>query len=75
MTDPAIVRSPFGPEVDGRRLLTEAVGFAREGSVGLALLYAGSSAVLGVLAVVVGRRIGAAVAGPAAVDLSEDEDL
>lgn len=29
MTDPAIVRSPFGPEVDGRRLLAEAVGFGR----------------------------------------------
>ena len=29
MTDPAIVRSPFGPEVDGRRLLREAVGFGR----------------------------------------------
>ncbi len=29
MTDPAIVRSPFGPEVDGRRLLVEAVGFGR----------------------------------------------
>jgi uncharacterized protein with von Willebrand factor type A (vWA) domain len=29
MTDPAIVRSPFGPEVDGRRLLNEAVGFGR----------------------------------------------
>ncbi len=29
MTDPAIVRSPFGPEVDGRRLLSEAVGFGR----------------------------------------------
>jgi uncharacterized protein len=27
--DPAIVRSPFGPEVDGRRLLNEAVGFGR----------------------------------------------
>ena len=27
--DPAIVRSPFGPEVDGRRLLGEAVGFGR----------------------------------------------
>src|SRR4051812_11193014 len=27
--DPAIVRSPFGPEVDGRRLLSEAVGFGR----------------------------------------------
>jgi hypothetical protein len=26
-TDPAIVRSPFGTEVDGRRLLAEAVGF------------------------------------------------
>ncbi len=29
MNDPAIVRSPFGPEVDGRRLLGEAVGFGR----------------------------------------------
>jgi uncharacterized protein len=28
-SDPAIVRSPFGPEVDGRRLLAEAVGFGR----------------------------------------------
>jgi uncharacterized protein with von Willebrand factor type A (vWA) domain len=27
--DPAIVRSPFGAEVDGRRLLGEAVGFGR----------------------------------------------
>lgn len=29
MTDPAIARTPFGAEVDGRRLLAEAVGFAR----------------------------------------------
>jgi uncharacterized protein with von Willebrand factor type A (vWA) domain len=29
VTDPAIVQAPFGPEVDGRRLLGEAVGFAR----------------------------------------------
>jgi uncharacterized protein with von Willebrand factor type A (vWA) domain len=29
MHDPAIVRSPYGPEVDGRRLLGEAVGFGR----------------------------------------------
>lgn len=29
MTHPAIVRSPYGPEVDGRRLLGEAVGFGR----------------------------------------------
>jgi uncharacterized protein len=27
--DPAIVRAPWGPEVDGRRLLHEAVGFGR----------------------------------------------
>jgi uncharacterized protein with von Willebrand factor type A (vWA) domain len=27
--DPAVVRSPFGAEVDGRRLLGEAVGFGR----------------------------------------------
>ncbi len=27
--DPAIVRAPWGPEVDGRRLLAEAVGFGR----------------------------------------------
>jgi len=29
MPEPAIVRSPFGPEIDGRRLLGEAVGFGR----------------------------------------------
>ncbi len=29
MTDPAIVRPPFGADVDGRRLLGEAVGFGR----------------------------------------------
>ncbi len=29
MTDPAIVKAPWGPEVDGRRLLGEAVGFGR----------------------------------------------
>jgi uncharacterized protein len=29
VTDPAIVRQPFGAEVDGRRLLGEAVGFGR----------------------------------------------
>jgi hypothetical protein len=29
MPDPAIVRAPFGAEVDGRRLLGEAVGFGR----------------------------------------------
>jgi uncharacterized protein len=27
--DPAIVRAPWGPEVDGRRLLAESVGFSR----------------------------------------------
>ena len=27
--DPAIVRAPWGPQVDGRRLLAEAVGFGR----------------------------------------------
>jgi len=29
MTDPTIASMPFGPEVDGRRLLGEAVGFGR----------------------------------------------
>lgn len=53
----------------------EAVGLAREGSVGAAVLYAGSSAVLGVAAVVLGRRLGASIAGPAPADLREDEDL
>jgi len=28
-SDPAIVRAPWGPEVDGRRLLAESVGFGR----------------------------------------------
>ena len=27
--DPAVVKAPWGPEVDGRRLLNEAVGFGR----------------------------------------------
>lgn len=27
--DPAVVRSPWGPEIDGRRLLRESVGFGR----------------------------------------------
>jgi len=29
MQDPAVVRAPWGPEADGRRLLGEAVGFGR----------------------------------------------
>ena len=53
----------------------EAVRLAGEGRPATAAAYAVSSVVLGVLAVVVGRRIGAAVAGPAPVDLREDEDL
>ena len=27
--DPSIVKAPWGPEIDGRRLLNEAVGFGR----------------------------------------------
>jgi CrcB protein len=53
----------------------EAVMLAGEGRPATAVAYAVSSVVLGVLAVVVGRRIGAAVAGPAPVDLRGDEDL
>ncbi|MFC6236708.1 fluoride efflux transporter FluC [Longivirga aurantiaca] len=53
----------------------EAVRLAGEGRPATAAAYAGSSVVLGVLAVLVGRRMGAAVAGPAPVDLREDEDL
>ena len=29
LDDPAVVKAPWGPEVDGRRLLNEAVGFGR----------------------------------------------
>jgi CrcB protein len=53
----------------------ETVGLAREGSPGLAVLYAVASVILGVLAVAVGRRLGAVVAGPAPADLRGDEDL
>lgn len=53
----------------------EAVRLAEEGRAGTAVAYAVASVVLGVLAVVVGRRIGAAAAGPAPADLREDEDL
>ena len=37
MTDPAIAQMPFGAEVDGRRLLGEAVGFATGPAGGAAL--------------------------------------
>jgi fluoride exporter len=53
----------------------EAVRLAEKGQAGVAVLYAVSSVVLGVLAVMAGRRIGTALAGPAPADLREDEDL
>lgn len=53
----------------------EAVGLARAGSPGVAVLYAVASVILGVLAVAVGRRLGAVVAGPAPADLRRDQDL
>lgn len=53
----------------------EAVRLAGEGHAAMAAAYAVSSVLLGVLAVVVGRRIGATLAGAAPVDLREDEDL
>lgn len=53
----------------------EAVRLVGEGRPATAAAYAVSSVVLGVIAVLVGRRIGAAVAGAAPVDLRGDEDL
>ena len=53
----------------------EPVRLAGEGHAATAAAYAVSSVLLGVLAVVVGRRIGATLAGAAPVDLREDEDL
>jgi fluoride exporter len=48
---------------------------ARHGAAGLGVLYAVSSACLGVVLVLVGRRLGASAFGPASVDLSADEAL
>ena len=53
----------------------EAVRLVEAGQAGAALLYALASVLLGVLAVLLGRRIGAAAAGSAPADLREDEDL
>jgi len=53
----------------------EAVRLVEAGQAATALVYAVSSVVLGVVAVLAGRRLGAAVAGPAPADLREDEDL
>jgi CrcB protein len=53
----------------------EAARMVDAGAAGAAAAYAVSSAVLGVLLVLAGRRIGALVAGPAPMRLGEDEDL
>jgi len=53
----------------------EAYRLASSGHAATAVAYAVSSAVLGVLLVLLGRRIGAQVAGAAPVDLREDEEL
>ena len=47
----------------------------RHGAAAAGLVYAVSSAVLGVGLVLVGRRLGTAVLGPAALDLTQDEAL
>jgi CrcB protein len=53
----------------------ETYGLLTSGAVGAALLYAVASAVLGVAFVLAGRTMGAAVFGPAPIDLLEDEAL
>lgn len=47
----------------------------RHDAAALGLLYAAGSAVLGVALVLLGRRLGAAMLGPTAVDLTRDEAL
>jgi CrcB protein len=53
----------------------EAARMVDAGAAGAAAAYAVSSAVLGVLLVLGGRRLGALVAGPSPMRLGEDEDL
>jgi CrcB protein len=53
----------------------EAVRLIETGHAASAVGYALSSAVLGVLLVLVGRALGAAVVGPSPVSLREDEEL
>lgn len=53
----------------------EAVLLVDAGRAPLAAAYAVSSAVLGVLLVLAGRTLGAALVGPAPVSLREDEEL
>ena len=48
---------------------------ARHGAAGLGVLYAVSSAALGVGLVLLGRRLGASAFGPVSVDLAADEAL
>jgi CrcB protein len=47
----------------------------RHGAPAAGLLYAVASAVLGVALVLLGRRLGAALLGPVALDLAQDETL
>lgn len=56
-------------------LSVETYGLLASGEVLAGAGYAVASAVLGVALVAAGRSLGAAVAGPAALDLREDEDL
>jgi len=53
----------------------EAVRLVEAGQAPAALLYATSSVVLGVLLVLAGRALGAALVGPSPVSLEEDEEL
>ena len=53
----------------------EAVRLVEAGLAPLALLYTTSSVVLGVLLVLSGRALGAALAGPSPLSLEEDEEL
>jgi fluoride ion exporter CrcB/FEX len=47
----------------------------RHDAAALGLLYAVGSAVLGVGLVLLGRRVGAVMVGPVAIDLAQDEAL
>ena len=66
MTDPAIARPPFGAEVDGRRLLAEAVGFGRALRAAVAVEPLGGDEG-DVCAGAAGGEVGAAEAGPRGV--------
>lgn len=75
LTRPLLASGVLGGFTTTSALSLEVVGMLRGGDVPVAMVYAASSVVLGVLLVLVGRLLGARLAGAAPIRLEEDEDL